>query len=72
MTKLYDLFGLENGPKFRSRGWIKFQLIVFALFGSLEVALLIEALIDGSTKGVMFYGASTLMFGALFAVSVHQ
>lgn len=62
----------ENGPRFRSRRWIGFQLIIFGLFASIDGVVFFVALIDGQVGRALFRGLGLVFFGLLFAGSIAQ
>jgi hypothetical protein len=72
VARRYDLFGLENSPRFQSRRWIRLQLIWFSVFTVLESLLFVLAIVDRDANETLFFGSATIMFVSLLGVSIHQ
>jgi len=63
----------QRGVRFvHSRGWIRFQLVVFTVGLLLQLSVLVPALGDGDSRATIRYGAFAAMFALLLAFSVRQ
>jgi len=63
----------QRGVRFvHSRGWTRFQLVVFTVGLLLQLSVLVPALGDGDSRATIRSGAFAAMFALLLAFSVRQ
>jgi hypothetical protein len=70
---LADLLGLKGkNLRFQTRGWIRFQLIVFGIFTPMEVAYAIGNGTQRDWWAALGFGLAACLFAFLLAFSIKQ